>query len=32
MATHDYTYMKKLNARVVRCQEGKLLEEGVVLG
>lgn len=26
MATHDYTYMKKLNARVVRCQDGKLLE------
>jgi cell division transport system ATP-binding protein len=26
MATHDYTHMKKLNARVVRCQEGKLLE------
>lgn len=30
MATHDYTYMKKLNARVVRCHDGKLLEEGVV--
>ncbi|MBV6405432.1 MAG: ATP-binding cassette domain-containing protein [Flavobacteriales bacterium] len=27
MATHDYTHMKKLNARVVRCQEGRLLEE-----
>ncbi|MBK7268623.1 MAG: ATP-binding cassette domain-containing protein [Flavobacteriales bacterium] len=26
MATHDYTHMKKLNARVIRCQEGKLLE------
>ena len=26
MATHDYTHMKKLNARVVRCQDGKLLE------
>ncbi len=26
MATHDYTHMKKLSARVVRCQEGKLLE------
>lgn len=26
MATHDYTHMKKLNARVVRCAEGKLLE------
>ncbi len=26
MATHDYTHMKKLNARVVRCEEGKLLE------
>ncbi|HPJ53918.1 MAG TPA: ATP-binding cassette domain-containing protein [Flavobacteriales bacterium] len=26
MATHDYTHMKKLNARVVRCSDGKLLE------
>ena len=26
MATHDYTHMKKLNARVVRCADGKLLE------
>ncbi len=26
MATHDYTHMKKLNARVVRCEGGKLLE------
>lgn len=26
MATHDYTHMKKLNARVVRCEDGKLLE------
>ena len=26
MATHDYTHMKKLNARVVRCEEGRLLE------
>jgi cell division transport system ATP-binding protein len=26
MATHDYTHMKKVNARVVRCQEGKVLE------
>ena len=26
MATHDYTHMKKLNVRVVRCEEGKLLE------
>lgn len=26
MATHDYTHMKKFNARVVRCEEGKLLE------
>jgi cell division transport system ATP-binding protein len=26
MATHDYTHMKKLNARVVRCENGKLLE------
>ena len=26
MATHDYTHMKKLNTRVVRCEEGKLLE------
>lgn len=31
MATHDYTYMKKLNARVVRCHDGKLLEEGAVV-
>jgi ABC-type ATPase involved in cell division len=21
MATHDYTHMKKVNARVVRCEE-----------
>jgi cell division transport system ATP-binding protein len=27
MATHDYTHMKKLNARVVRCEAGKLLEK-----
>lgn len=26
MATHDYTHMKKVNARVVRCQEGRVLE------
>lgn len=26
MATHDYTHMKKVNARVVRCEDGKLLE------
>ena len=26
MATHDYTHMKKFNTRVVRCEEGKLLE------
>ncbi|MCW5900638.1 MAG: ATP-binding cassette domain-containing protein [Flavobacteriales bacterium] len=26
MATHDYTHMKKVNARVVRCEEGRLLE------
>ena len=26
MATHDYTHMKKMNARVVRCEDGKLLE------
>lgn len=26
LATHDYTHMKKLNARVVRCEDGKLLE------
>ena len=26
MATHDYSHMKKVNARVVRCEEGKLLE------
>ncbi|MEO8591540.1 MAG: ATP-binding cassette domain-containing protein [Flavobacteriales bacterium] len=26
MATHDYTHMKKLNTRVVRCEDGKLLE------
>jgi cell division transport system ATP-binding protein len=31
MATHDYTYMKKLNARVVRCHDGKLMEEGAVM-
>ncbi|MBK8498562.1 MAG: ATP-binding cassette domain-containing protein [Flavobacteriales bacterium] len=30
MATHDYTHMKKLNTRVVRCEDGKLLELGVV--
>jgi len=27
MATHDYTHMKKLNARVVRCEGGKLMEK-----
>ena len=27
MATHDYTHMKKLNARVVRCEGGKILEK-----
>lgn len=26
MATHDYTHMKKFNTRVVRCEEGRLLE------
>jgi cell division transport system ATP-binding protein len=26
MATHDYTHMKKFNTRVVRCDDGKLLE------
>ena len=26
MATHDYTHMKKFNTRVVKCEEGKLLE------
>ncbi len=26
MATHDYTHMKKLNARVVRCADGKVIE------
>ena len=26
MATHDYTHMKKLNARVVRSSDGQLLE------
>jgi cell division transport system ATP-binding protein len=26
MATHDYTHMKQFNTRVVRCEEGKLLE------
>lgn len=26
MATHDYTHMKKLNVRVIRCEEGRLLE------
>ena len=30
MATHDYTHMKKLNTRVVRCEDGKLLELGAV--
>ncbi len=28
MATHDYTHMQKVNARVVRCEDGKLLELG----
>ena len=27
MATHDYTHMKKLKARVVRCENGQLLEK-----
>ncbi|MCB0790604.1 MAG: ATP-binding cassette domain-containing protein [Flavobacteriales bacterium] len=26
MATHDYTHMKKFGSRVIRCEEGKLLE------
>ena len=26
MATHDYTHMKKVNARVVRCEDGRLVE------
>ncbi|MFN3876493.1 MAG: cell division ATP-binding protein FtsE [Flavobacteriales bacterium] len=26
MATHDYSHMKKVHARVVRCEGGKLLE------
>jgi cell division transport system ATP-binding protein len=26
MATHDYTHMKKFNTRVVKCEEGRLLE------
>lgn len=26
MATHDYTHMKKVNARVARCEEGRLVE------
>lgn len=26
MATHDYSHMKKFNTRVVRCEDGKLLE------
>jgi cell division transport system ATP-binding protein len=26
MATHDYTHMKKFNTRVVKCEDGKLLE------
>ena len=30
MATHDYSHMKKVHARVVRCEEGKLLELGAV--
>jgi len=30
MATHDYTHMKKFNTRVVRCEDGKLLELGAV--
>ncbi len=29
MATHDYTHMKKVNARVVRCHDGRLLEEAM---
>lgn len=32
MATHDYTHMKKLNARVVRCEEGRLLEISAMAG
>ena len=26
MATHDYTHMKRVNARAVRCEDGRLLE------
>ncbi len=28
MATHDYSHMKKFNTRVVRCENGQLLELG----
>jgi cell division transport system ATP-binding protein len=31
MATHDYTHMKKVNARVVRCEEGRLVEAAAQL-
>jgi len=30
MATHDYTHMKKINTRVVRSEDGKLLELSAV--
>ena len=32
MATHDYTHMKKFNARVVRCEDAKLLEVSAAVG
>ena len=32
MATHDYTHMKKFGSRVVKCEEGRLLELSAVAG
>ena len=31
MATHDYTHMKKFGNRVVKCEDGKLLEMGATV-
>ena len=32
MATHDYTHMKKFGSRVVKCEDGRLLELSAVAG
>ncbi|MEO8067489.1 MAG: ATP-binding cassette domain-containing protein [Flavobacteriales bacterium] len=32
MATHDYTHMKKFGSRVVKCEDGRLVEMSAVAG